>query len=75
MVRKLPSGPLNSGQSKLPTAGEERASSPPPTLGDHHTNWILVPTHPLNTLSEFRVELLHVDSALPTAPTEVMVEK
>ena len=56
--------------AKLPTPGEELASSPPPTPGDDQTNWILVPAHPSNTLSKFRVELLLVDSAVRTAPTE-----
>jgi hypothetical protein len=55
---------------ELSTAGEERARSPPPTLGDDHTNWRLVYAHPPNTLSDFLVELLHVDSALRTALTE-----
>ena len=57
-------------RAELPTAGEELASSPPPTPGDDHTNWRLVPAHPSNTLSKFCVELLLVDSAVRTAPTE-----
>ena len=67
MVRKLPSGPLT---TEVPTAGEELASSPLATHGDDHTIWRLVLAHPSNALSKFRVELLHVDSAVRTAPTE-----
>jgi hypothetical protein len=52
---------------ELPTAGEELTSSP---HGDDHTNWKLVPAHPSNALSKFCVELLPVDSAVRTAPTE-----
>jgi hypothetical protein len=57
-------------RAELPTAGEERASSPPPTLGDDHTNWRLVHAHPPNTLPKSRVELQPFDSALRAAPTE-----
>ena len=36
-------------RAELPTAGEELASSPPPTPGDDHTNLRLVLAHPSNT--------------------------
>jgi hypothetical protein len=68
MVRKLQRS--TQLRAELPTAGEELASSPPAAPGDDHTHWKLVPAHPSYALSKSFVELLPVDSAVRTAPTE-----